>query len=201
MKYIFLILIFVVFYNIVKHPKRSYAFVCNGVEFLSDNMAKKSKVRVISGSSQPDNKVKPGNIPLYIQKNWKQSKNAYYGYYYTNYGSWYGEIVRRADKLLVYIIDPPIKQLRFHDKWPCFHNKGRHKVWLHLHKQPRDKDIGAIIVYVEHLITESFQKYMKKPGKSSKPDFDFINHLPETPSFFSDKEWETFQRTLRNFKL
>ena len=161
-----LILIFsiFIFYKIFMGLKTEDAFFRN-----HKGRSKVSKIKTAPSEKLQMNRVRPSNIPIYKQREWVQSKNAYYGYYSTPYGNWYGEIIRRGDKLVVYIIDPPLKQLRLHTKWPCFHKKENQKVWLHLQKQPKDNDLGSVIVYMEHLISESFQKSLKarKRRKSS----------------------------------
>ncbi len=165
MEILVLIISIFIFYKIFLSPKAGD----NAFSKQYKRREKNSKIKIVPGNNLPSNKVNPRNIPIYKQKEWVQSKNAFYGYYYTPYGNWYGEIIRRGDKLVVYIIDPPLKQLRLHTKWACFHKKGNHKVWLHLQRQPKDYDIGSVIVYVEHLISESFRKSLKakKPRKSS----------------------------------
>lgn len=96
---------------------------------------------------------------LFVQRGWVQNGNTYKGYYRTPYGAWRGEIIRRGHKFRVFIIDPPILQLKKHpEKAPCIHIVNRRKAEVDLHKQPRDHDVGAIILYVETLIVESFQQ-------------------------------------------
>ena len=96
---------------------------------------------------------------LFVQRRWVQNGNTYTGYYRTPYGAWKGEIIRRGQKFKVFVIDPPILQLKQHpEKSQCIHIVNRRKAEVDLHKQPKDNDIGAIILYVETLIVESFQQ-------------------------------------------
>jgi hypothetical protein len=96
---------------------------------------------------------------LLVQRRWVQNGNTYKGYYRTPYGAWKGEIVRRGHKFLVFIIDPPILQLKKHpEKSPCVNIVNRRRAEVDLRKQPKNHDIGAIILYVETLIVESFQQ-------------------------------------------
>ncbi len=97
---------------------------------------------------------------LFVQRGWVQNGNTYRGYYRTPYGAWKGEIVRRGHKLRVFVIDPPILQLKKHpEKSPCVHIVNKRRAEVDLHKQPKNNDVGAVILYIETLIVESFQQY------------------------------------------
>jgi len=102
---------------------------------------------------------------LFIQRGWVQNGNIYRGYYRTPYGAWKGEIVRRGHKYRVFVIDPPIPQLKMHsEKALCVHIVNKKKAEVDLHKQPKNNDVGAVILYIETLIVESFQQYARKGG-------------------------------------
>ncbi len=105
---------------------------------------------------------------LFVQRGWIQNGDTYKGYYRTNYGAWKGEIIRRGDKYKVYVINPPITQLKKHpEKSPCVHLINSKRAEVDLHTQPKNKDVGAIILYVEKLIVESFRHYQAKPKRQS----------------------------------
>lgn len=102
--------------------------------------------------------VSPDNTPLHIRRGWKQNKNVYTGFYRTKYGAWEGRIERRGDLFKVYIFNPPVKQLKYHSRWVCFHHKGGKKYQIDLAINPKDKDVGAIIYFVENIIITCFQR-------------------------------------------
>ena len=106
---------------------------------------------------RPNNKaVQPDNTPLYLKRGWSKKGNVYQGYYRTVYGARKGRIERRGDKYNVFIFKPPIKQLRNHSRWACFYQESGDKWRINLAVNPKDRDIGAIILYVEKVIIESF---------------------------------------------
>ena len=67
-------------------------------------------------------------------------------------------IGRKGDIFIVYIYDPPTEKLENHKRWICFHHENGKKWKIKLAINPTDKDVGAIIFYVENIIIESFQK-------------------------------------------
>lgn len=86
------------------------------------------------------------------------ARQLYTGYYRTQYGAFKGEIVRRGDTFDVYIIEPPLEELKKHHKKSCIHRVENNTVKVHLEVPPQDGDVGAIILYIEGLIIESFRK-------------------------------------------
>lgn len=116
-----------------------------------------ASVKVIPSAFTDPRKVKPDNTSLYLRKGWVQNGNSYYGYYNTIYGAWAGEIIRRGDIFNVYIIDPPLKQLKRHPKALCIDKLSKHKCSVHLRKQPKDRNVDGIIFYIEQILTRSHQ--------------------------------------------
>ncbi len=108
----------------------------------------------------PSNKciVTPDNTPLHLKRGWTHKAGEYYGSYRTQYGAWKGVIGRKGDIFIVYIYDPPTEKLESHKRWICFHHENGKKWRIKLAINPTDKDVGAIIFYVENIIIESFQK-------------------------------------------
>ncbi len=102
--------------------------------------------------------VNPDNTPLYIKPGWIQDGNKYRGYYRTRFGAWKGEIAKKGDIFRVYIFNPPIKQLKHHPRWPCFHERNTRKWEIDLAKNPTDFDVNAVIFYVEKIIVESHKR-------------------------------------------
>jgi hypothetical protein len=115
-----------------------------------------TRLRSVSDRNRP-NKVVVTDDPLYVKRGWSTKGNTHSGYFRTKYGAWKGNIVRRGDKFDVNIFSPPKDHLEKHPKWVCFTPNGRGKYNIHLHTNPNDRDIGAIIFYVEKIINESFQ--------------------------------------------
>jgi len=102
--------------------------------------------------------VKIDNTPLHIKRGWTSKKNKHEGYYRTSYGAWKGEIILKGDKFEVFIFKPPTDQLKKHSRWACLKKVKSNKYQIKLAVQPIEKDIGAIIYYVEKVIIESFRK-------------------------------------------
>lgn len=97
----------------------------------------------------------PDNTPLYVRRGWSGTGNIHKGYYRTRFGAWQGRIERHGDIFDPYIKNPPVSQLKKHPRWVCCQKQKGNEWLIHLHKQPSDKDIGSIILYVESLIIES----------------------------------------------
>lgn len=119
---------------------------------------RKPIVKVVTSSVFNSKAIKPDNTPLHVKRGWTKKGNMYQGYYRTIYGAWRGGIEKRGDKFKVLIYKPPIKQIKRHPRWPCFHEERGGKWRIELAINPRDGDVGAIIFYVERLIIESFRK-------------------------------------------
>lgn len=126
--------------------------------FLTRTAPKKPIVKVIRAPVFNRRAVKPDNTPLYLKRGWKTNRNKYQGYYRTIYGAWRGEIIRRGDVFNVFIFKPPLEQIKKHPRWPCFHRQRKDRWRIDLAKIPKDKDLSAIIFYVESIIFESFNK-------------------------------------------
>ncbi len=129
------------------------------INFINESLNKEPIVKVLHQSPYSQNTVKPINTSFYIQRGWIHSGNGYYGYFKSRYGAWAGEIVRRGDIYEVFIIDPPVNQLKNHHHWMCFHESDGNKYSIHLIEQPVNGDVGAIILFVERLINVSFQTF------------------------------------------
>lgn len=114
-------------------------------------------VYLVPNISRNKSQVTPDNTPLHIRRGWKQKGNRFTGYYRTRFGAWKGIIEKRGDVFKVYIFNPPTAQLKRHSRWICFHNKGNGKWKISLAINPKDRDVGAIIHYVETLIIKCFQ--------------------------------------------
>ena len=113
---------------------------------------------IIQSIPKAPKKIKPDNTPLWIKKGWIPGRNQYNGYYRTQYGAYRGQIVRRGDIFQVYIYNPPVNPLKKHEKWVCFQKRKGGKYIIHLRHNPKDRDPGSIIDYVERLIIESHER-------------------------------------------
>lgn len=123
---------------------------------------------------------------LFVKRGWTQTGNTYRGYYRTSHGAWEGEIVRRGDKFKVIIKDAPKEQLSMHPHYACIDDVGKNAVSVHLNKQPKNNDVGAIILFVETLIDESYGHCRKSPRKDSLNDIEDILRFAEPkPSPFA----------------
>lgn len=101
--------------------------------------------------------VRRDSTPLAQQRGWKRSGNTWNGSYATSFGTWDGKIEKRGDIFDVFIKKPPT-QVQNHSKWACF-SRRKYGWWLiHLHNNPADGDVSAIILYVERLLTEALTK-------------------------------------------
>lgn len=92
---------------------------------------------------------------LLTRRGWKQSGQSYSGVYSTSLGRWSGRIERAGDRLRVLIKKPPMDLIRLHRKYPCFHQMPDEWWSIHLHTEPIDNDISAVVAYVERVIEES----------------------------------------------
>ena len=138
------------------------AFAYSQKHPTSSPEAKLTRTTPISSSQtgNPKDFVLIQDPSLFVQRGWVQNGNTYRGYYRTPYGAWKGEIVRRGHKFQVFVIDPPILQLKKHpEKYLCVHEVNKTRAEVDLHKQPKNNDVGAVILYIETLIVESFQQY------------------------------------------
>jgi hypothetical protein len=125
---------------------------------LKKKSSNKPVVKVLRSQAFTKKAIKPDNTPLYLKRGWTAKRNRYRGYYRTAYGAWRGEIIRRGDKFNVFIFNPPIEKVKNHPRWPCFHKDKSGRWRIDLAKNPKDRDLSAIIFYVERVIIESFNK-------------------------------------------
>jgi hypothetical protein len=116
---------------------------------------------------------------LFVKRRWTHEGNTYKGYYRTSHGACKGEIVRKGDKFQVIIKDAPKKQLSTHPHHACIDDVGKNAVSVHLNKQPKNNDVGAIVLYVETLIDESYRHYRKSLGKERLKDIQDTLQFPE----------------------
>jgi hypothetical protein len=97
------------------------------------------------------------NTPIWQKRGWKKKDKTFTGYYRTKYYAAKGEVIKKGDKFKVYIFHPPA-ELKKHPKWHCFHERGKNKYEINLYYQPKDGKIDSIILYVERLIYQSFER-------------------------------------------
>jgi hypothetical protein len=100
--------------------------------------------------------IRPDNTPLYIKRGWTLKGNTYRGYYRTRFGAWAGTIVRQGDLFKVLIQDPPMEKIQKHSRRGCFSQEKGNTWRINLAVNPKDRDVSAIIYYVEKVINESF---------------------------------------------
>ncbi len=102
--------------------------------------------------------VRRDTTPLVTQRGWRQNKNTWRGSYATKFGTWPGRIQKRGDIFYVTIRKPP-PEMQAHRKWICF-SKVSSSGWysIHLHDNPINSDVSAVILYVERLLTEALSK-------------------------------------------
>lgn len=96
------------------------------------------------------------NTPLHSKRGWTVSGKTAEGYYRTRYGAWKGTIERKGDKFRVYILDPPMTEIEYHERRVCFYKRGGGKWEINLALHPKDRSIDSVIWYVERVIYESY---------------------------------------------
>ena len=99
-------------------------------------------------------RVERATTSLVQERGWRCKGNAYRGSYACRYGTWEGLIEQRGDIFNVLIYKPP-REITHHNKFVCFHRRQNGWWAIHLHHNPRDHDVGAIIGYVERLLVEA----------------------------------------------
>jgi hypothetical protein len=119
---------------------------------------KKPFVYVVPATPNISNKVDPDNTPLLLRRGWKQEGNRFSGYYRTRYGAWKGLVEPKGDIFKVFIFYPPTEKLKHHPRWICMHHCSGSKWRIDLAINPKDRDVGAIIFFVENMIIDSFKK-------------------------------------------
>ena len=123
------------------------------------------------GKKQPDDTIRVRRLPtahavpalvrvdeteLWRRQGWSRSGNRYEGWYRTRFGAWRGRIEKRGDIFCPRIFDPPLRQLRRHPRWICFHLvKG--KWWrIDLAINPAGRDVDSVLFNIERILDESF---------------------------------------------
>lgn len=122
-------------------------------------------VKGVVRHSSPSSKVVRNGIrhvhrdttPLVKQRGWKRWGGKWHGSYATSFGTWDGKIEQRGDTFDVLIKKPP-PQIRKHKKWECFSKRRYGWFNVHLHHNPVDNDVSAVILYVERILTEAHLK-------------------------------------------
>jgi len=111
------------------------------------------------GKPQPNYAAYFDQTPHHVKRGWRRiNSKRYEGYYRTRHKAVRGEVTIKGKDYFAYIWDPPA-QLRKHPHWPCFDDDKKPKYSIHIIKQPAVGDIDSVIVYVERLIAESYEKY------------------------------------------
>ena len=110
----------------------------------------------------PTNIVAHDNTPLHVKRGWRREpgnvlRAEYRGYYRTKHGAWKGKIRRRGDIFRVYILNPPIRELKNHSRGICFYIRENGWYEIELALQPKDRRIDGVIFSIERIIYESFQ--------------------------------------------
>ena len=109
---------------------------------------RKTKVRSIPTNVPGDQVVRLEQQPRWRQRDWRRQGTRYSGWFVSNKGSYQGVIEKRGDIFKVFIRNPPPSAFR-HWHSDCLQAQGKGWYQLHLAKQPRDKDVNAVIAYVE----------------------------------------------------
>lgn len=118
------------------------------------------KVRRVS---LPANAIRPNDISLLQQRGWRRRGNQYTGPFATPFGTWHGRVEAAGDILRCYIKDPPVSVVSGHHKWPCFSRDGPDGWFrIHLTVSPCDRDVSAVILYVERVMIESYRRAGKR---------------------------------------
>lgn len=126
--------------------------------FFKKPVKQRSKVVVIPRKTTDSRYVAPDTTPLWVKKGWRlTSDESYFGFYHTKYGTWEGLIYKREDIYVVLIDRIPIKKIKKHPHWPCFHKVKGSLYRVHLQNNPKDGDISSIILAIEQTLYESYR--------------------------------------------
>lgn len=105
--------------------------------------------------------VRPDNTSLLKKRGWKQYGNTWIGHYATVKGTWPGRIERRGDIFVVLIKNPP-PEVEHSGRIQCFSEHGGGWWDVHLHTNPVDGDVNAIVDYVERLLHRAFRNAKRR---------------------------------------
>lgn len=94
------------------------------------------------------------STPLAVRRGWRQRGQSWTGSYATLAGTFPGSIERRGDRFVVHIKNPP-DDMRSHPKWACFSRRSKGWWNINMNTNPVDKDVSAIILYVERILAEA----------------------------------------------
>jgi len=100
--------------------------------------------------------IRPIKRPYWEQKGWKPNGDRLIGFYETPMGLFQGYIEDwRSRRPQFYIIKPP-RELRYHNHWACFREKGNNLFWVHFGETPTNPDAG--ILEIEKVLAEALSR-------------------------------------------
>jgi len=109
--------------------------------------------------SIPAGAVRRDETSLAQQRGWRRRGKHYAGPFATPHGTWLGRVEAAGDVFRCYVKDPPIDIVSRHEKWPCFSRDTPDGWWrINLAVSPVDRDVSAVILYVERLLIESHRR-------------------------------------------
>ena len=109
--------------------------------------------RVVRGHG-PAISVERREIPYWRERGWTYDGRNYAGSYQTPYAAFQGYIEERWSGSKFFLYNPSA-QIRRHNHWVCFTNRGND--WYSIHMARRPKDVSSGILTIERLITEAYE--------------------------------------------
>lgn len=94
--------------------------------------------------------------PYHILHNWKAYEYGYKGVFHTQFGIWWGAVVKEYNgRFSFYIYEPPLDKIKKHKYGACFSYRGNG--WYLFNFIIPPKDISSGILEIENILTESLQ--------------------------------------------
>ena len=121
-------------------------------------------IKVITGNSNSifpvtrkmaSNVVTRDNRPYWAQRNWKENRNSYHGYFRTKYGSFPGKATVSPSKEIKLFIKKPPKELKAHEHSSCFTKKTGG--WYSVHVYDGLNNLSSGIIEVEKILKEAIE--------------------------------------------
>ncbi|MBM3796488.1 MAG: hypothetical protein FJW31_21040 [Acidobacteria bacterium] len=96
-------------------------------------------------------------LPYWQERGWERDGEHYRGKFQTDYGAFIGHVQRRSSKHYeVFILEPPMEQIKKHKHSSCF--QPRNQGWWHVHLSRHPQDASSAIMAVEQVITEAYEQ-------------------------------------------